>query len=119
MLERSSPITSKQNRLTDWWQTFFVSDSTGIKTPYRLRLLQDASLKNPDRPYEACSVQEIQALRIDSGSEPAIRTVVHSNRTGHTVQFFLLQDHRHSNAAQPGSTPNMEAPDVSHVKEEV
>ncbi len=111
-------MISKQSRPADCVQSN-SPDSPAISTPRRFRLVQDGTLRNSDRPYEACSAEEIQALRIASGSEPAIRTVVHSNRSGHTVQFFLLQNHRHSNAVQPGPALSMEARNVSDVEEEV
>jgi hypothetical protein len=112
-------MTSARNALTGWWQTVLAPDSPQAGKPYSFRLLKDATLRNPDRPYETCSADDIQALRIASGHEPAIRTVVHSDRTGHTVQFYLLQNHRHSNTIQPNPTLSMEARNVSHVKEKV
>ena len=59
-----------------------------------LRLFSDSTLLNPDCPDESCSRQFIREIREASGIEPATRTLVRSNKSGHSVHVLLLKNIR-------------------------
>lgn len=77
--------------LSHWWAGTGKLRMRRNSDVIAFRLKSEATLMDPESHSTCCTTMEVERLRESTGVEPATRTLVRSNRIGHTVKVLLLK----------------------------
>jgi hypothetical protein len=77
--------------ISHWWAGAGSHAVTRRSAGFAFRLKSDATLMYPGLPSACCSSLDVRRMREFTGVEPATRTLVRSNRSGHVVKVQLLK----------------------------